>query len=752
LWQWPPRECTEVLRGFTLVREGHQLYQRSRHREAEAKSREGAATLQKVLGEQHPDTASSYNNLAFCLYSQAKYAEAARHFESALLGQEFGRLKAAGSGFERSLFRDKYLSPRAGLAVCLVRLEKPLQAWEQAESNLARGLLDDLLLSAGPSADADKLARLDKLDQALIPLLVREQLSPEQTKQRDTLAKERDDLVRELAAQTTERSRRQVLPLESIQKQIATDIAVVFWLETPDDHLGCVLRRQGPPVWVRLPGSGKGTAWREEDGLLPVLAYWSLQADFLREEDKESLLNRVEKQHRESFRGAFVQTRRPQLLTALHRQRIAPLEPHLKGVRHLLVVPSGPMSAVPVEALTDRYLVSYIPSASVYARAMQKHRPLEASSLLVLADPVFTRTAPHLPLAPPHGLLVKAVVPKSLAARIRLVPGDVLLEYNGQKLTTVADFKPATGADRVPLKLWREGRTLSGRIPSGKLGVVLDRRPIAEALTAWRKQESELLALGRGDTWQALPGTRLEARTLTQLLPATVLLGSDASEQKLTELASAGKLQEYRLLHLATHGQANAVQPRLTALILSQDHLPTLAEAAELVQKGQKPPEGRLTVETILKQWELDADLVVLSACQTGLGKQTSGEGMLGFTQALLQKGARSVVLSRWKVDDGATSLLMARFYQNLLGKRQGLKKSMKRAEALQEAKVWLRGLSRTEAQKHLAALVDGVPRGERGSIKAALPTRKPDAPKGEDRPFEHPYFWAAFVLIGDPE
>jgi CHAT domain-containing protein len=298
------------------------------------------------------------------------------------------------------------------------------------------------------------------------------------------------------------------------------------------------------------------------------------------------------------------------------------------------------------------------------------------------------------------------------------------------------------------VKLWREGQALQGRIPAGKLGVVVDKRPIAEALAVWRKQQSDLLTLGRGD-WQALPGTRLEARALVP--QSTVLLGSEASQQKLAELAAADKLKHFRLLHLATHGQANSDQPKLTALILAQDKIDDAATAARVVLAGKQPVVGKLTVAAILENWKLDADLVVLSACQTGLGTETLGsEGMLGFTQALLQKGARSVVLSRWKVDDDATALLMARFYENLLGKRKGTK-PLGRAAALAEAKAWLRNLSRAEATKRLAALVEGVPRGERGSIKAALPTRKPDAPKGEDRPFAAPYYWAAFVLIGDP-
>jgi CHAT domain-containing protein len=252
-----------------------------------------------------------------------------------------------------------------------------------------------------------------------------------------------------------------------------------------------------------------------------------------------------------------------------------------------------------------------------------------------------------------------------------------------------------------------------------------------------------------GETWPPLPGTRLEARSLEALLgSATTLLGSAASEQALEVLAQSGKLKGYRLLHLATHGLAYPDRPRATALVLAQDRLPSPREQEARVLAGKRALEGRLTVEAVLSDWKLDCDLVVLSACQTGLGQYVQGEGMLGFAQALLTAGARSVVLSRWKVDDAATALLMARFYRNLLGKRDGTR-PMPRARALQEAKRWLRGLSRAEAQKRLAALVEGVPRGERGPVRPPLPTRRPGAE--DDRPFAHPYYWAAFVLIGDP-
>jgi CHAT domain-containing protein len=174
-------------------------------------------------------------------------------------------------------------------------------------------------------------------------------------------------------------------------------------------------------------------------------------------------------------------------------------------------------------------------------------------------------------------------------------------------------------------------------------------------------------------------------------------------------------------------------------LVLAQDGLPSADEQAERASKGLRPFTGELTVGAILDGWKLNCDLVVLSACETALGKKSSGDGLLGFTQAFLSRGARSLVLSLWQVDDEATALLMVRFYQNLLGKRPGLKGPLAKAEALREAKDWLRNLSAKEVKVE----VERLPRGK---AERPLPLRK------EAKPFAHPYYWAAFILVGDPD
>jgi CHAT domain-containing protein len=302
------------------------------------------------------------------------------------------------------------------------------------------------------------------------------------------------------------------------------------------------------------------------------------------------------------------------------------------------------------------------------------------------------------------------------------------------------------------VRYWRAGQERSTKVPAGPLGVRLDGRPAPQAVAAWRA--ADLSPVPRGADPVALPGTRWEVRALSRLVPkTTALLGSEASEQRLDELARGGQLKAFRLLHLATHGLVDEQTPGRSRLLLARDRLPDPLQQA---RSGRKVYTGELTVAAIRQGWRLDADLVVLSACRTALGRRGGGDGLLGFAQAFLQCGARAVVLSRWEAEDTATALLMLRFYENLLGAqaRKDLQGPLPRAEALAEARRWLRQLPRRDRDALAAALRGDRLSGTvtRGSVVEADGPERPAPRPAEGRPYAHPFYWAAFVLVGDPD
>ena len=188
-----------------------------------------------------------------------------------------------------------------------------------------------------------------------------------------------------------------------------------------------------------------------------------------------------------------------------------------------------------------------------------------------------------------------------------------------------------------------------------------------------------------------LPGTRREAAAIRALLPASgyrEALDFAASRETIggREVAEAG------IVHVATHGLLNTVHPELSGLVLS------------LVDAQGQARDGFLRLHEIYNL-ELKAGLVVLSACQTGLGKEIRGEGLVGLTRGFMYAGSPRVMASLWKVDDRATAELMKLFYQEILG-----------------------AAGRTPA--------------------AAL--RSAQVAMWKSKTWNDPYYWAAFTLQGD--
>jgi len=122
-------------------------------------------------------------------------------------------------------------------------------------------------------------------------------------------------------------------------------------------------------------------------------------------------------------------------------------------------------------------------------------------------------------------------------------------------------------------------------------------------------------------------------------------------------LATSAELGQYRIVHFATHGLINNTHPELSGVVLS------------LVDEKGRPQNGFLRLYD-LYNLKLSADLVVLSACQTALGKEIRGEGLVGLTRGFMYAGAPRVVSSLWQIDDRATAEFMKRFYEGMLGQK----------------------------------------------------------------------------------
>jgi CHAT domain-containing protein/Tfp pilus assembly protein PilF len=166
------------------------------------------------------------------------------------------------------------------------------------------------------------------------------------------------------------------------------------------------------------------------------------------------------------------------------------------------------------------------------------------------------------------------------------------------------------------------------------------------------------LSRSRGDKtgqFERLNFTRQEAQIIQALFPANSRSESlDFAASRAT--ATNPNLSEYKIIHFATHGFANSDYPELSGIVMS------------LVDEKGNALNGFLRLTDIFNL-KLAADLVVLSACQTGMGQNIQGEGLVGLTRGFMYAGAQRVVVSLWTVDDEGTATLMSSFYQGMLQK-----------------------------------------------------------------------------------
>jgi CHAT domain-containing protein/Tfp pilus assembly protein PilF len=341
----------------------------------------------------------------------------------------------------------------------------------------------------------------------------------------------------------------------------------------------------------------------------------------------------------------------PQAAARLSRIVLDPIAKLLSGKR-LLIVSDGALHYVPFAALplpgkpllplVAQHEVINLPSASVLAAVRRERMAHQpaAKTVAVLADPVFDW----------EDIRVKhARAPQPTRGDAVRAPGTQPESHNAGEQSLDFSHLTRSAADFG----WQHNR--SGEVYLPRL--------------RFTRQEADAIAA-------AAPGGQ-------------VLEALDFGASRAT--ATSAALANYRIIHFATHALLNSRHPELSGLVLS------------LVDERGNPQNGFLGLEDIYNL-NLPADLVVLSACDTALGKEINGEGLIGLTRGFMYAGAGRVMASLWSIDDRATAELMGHFYGALL--REGKTP----AAALREAQLRMR----------------------------------------KNQHWRSPYFWASFQIQGD--
>jgi CHAT domain-containing protein len=348
------------------------------------------------------------------------------------------------------------------------------------------------------------------------------------------------------------------------------------------------------------------------------------------------------------------------------------------GKKRLLIVADGMLHYIPFAALpapeTER---------QGDRETERKGRPRPAATSprhpVVFTPLIVDHEIVHLPSASTLAALRRELAGRQPAPRALAVLADPVFTIDDERINPAARLAALQGAQADPLD---ESRA---RILSHTATIA----PAAQF--AQFAQSAQLGGSGRGDLpISRLPGTRQEAERIMALTPAgSGMSALDFDANRAT--ATSGQLSQYRFIHFATHGLADSRRPELSTILLSR------------YDNQGSPQDGFLRAHEIYNL-ELPVELVTLSACQTGLGKLTRGEGMVSMTRGFMYAGAARVVVSSWSVSDLATAELMAKFYRRMLtgGERP--------ASALRAAQVEM----------------------------------------WRDKRWEAPYFWAAFTLQGE--
>jgi len=339
----------------------------------------------------------------------------------------------------------------------------------------------------------------------------------------------------------------------------------------------------------------------------------------------------------------------------LSQMLLAPLASELKNKR-LLIIGEGILQYVPFGALPDPDNEFRVSSAKFRVQNEKTQNPNSKLETQNSRPLIATHEVISLPSASVLGVLRRETKERPLATKTIAVFADPVFGAQDPRIASISKNGP------------------------------VDNPGLEQAGDVKRSAEESGL-----NGFPRLRFSREEADQIMRLVPRNNNLEAlDFAANK--SAATSADLSQYRIVHFATHGLINSRHADLSGIVLS------------LVDQEGKPQNGFLRLYDIYNM-KLSAELVVLSACQTALGKDIKGEGLIGLTRAFMYAGAPRIVASLWKTEDRATAMLMNRFYAQLLA-------------------------------------------GNGMSPAAAL--RKAQLSMWQDKRWNQPRYWAAFTLQGE--
>jgi len=622
-----------------------------------------ALALARALGDRLMEASTAFDRgLAF--EQLGRFPQAASDYRAAIVVIESLRGEA-GRPEERVGFFENYVEPYDALVRVLLRQARAgmpgaaAEAFRVAEQGRARGVLD-LLAEARArvtvGVDPRLVARETELNGELTALENdwRREMAKPAAQQNSTrlgsLTTRRLDLERGLRDVEQAVAARYPRYAELTRPTVADAAGVTAVLRPGEVLLEYFITDEIAAVWVVRAGHGVQVRWLPATGRAVAGLAARLQAQV-----------RTPRGFLVSGGAGAANTAGFDLSAAhaLYRDLVEPVRADLAGARTVFVVPHGPLLTLPLEVL-----VQGVTDQRGTSVALTGPRSLDTT-----LRPQYFGDTYALAYVPSASLL--ALLRREQAAP----PGRA-----SKPIVAFAD--PTYGAD--------EG--------GGERGAV--NRGAEESAAALR---SPVTGLGKIKLTR-LPYTGAEARAIGGLFGATgtppLYLRERAAKATVEALSARGELAQYRYVHFATHG------------LLGNEVPGAALEPALVLSLVDPKDDGFLRMSDVLNL-RLQADLVVLSACETGLGAEVKGEGLVGLTRAFMYAGTPTVVVSLWTVSDPATAALMTEFYR-------GLKGGLSKGEALRRAKAALRTEGYKDADGHV-------------------------------RSGANPNLWAPFILVGDP-